>query len=156
MRVIVEYTEEVSTPFAFAFFQKIAERTLKERRFSFLQGKKISLNVIAVSESKIKKINRKYRGKDAVTDILSFGEYETRLALKKEKRKDIFLGEIFFSPAFIIKQAKHDLSDKTKEATMKEMVYIFSHGVLHLVGFDHEKEMFAIQEKMTKFFERQK
>ena len=156
MKVSLEYIEEVKIPFTKKFLREIAERTLKERHFSFLQGKKISLNVIAVSESKIKKINRKYRGKDAVTDILSFGEYETRLALKKEKRKDIFLGEIFFSPAFIIKRAKRDLSDKTKEATIKEMVYIFSHGVLHLVGFDHEKEMFAIQEKMTKFFERQK
>jgi probable rRNA maturation factor len=147
--VTLEYIEEIKTPFARNFFQKIAERTLAECRFSFLQGKKISLNTIVVSESKIKKINREYRGKDAVTDVLSFGEYETRLALEKEKRQEIFLGEIFFSPAFIIKQAKRGLSDKAKEATMKEMAYIFSHGVLHLVGFDHEEEMFAIQEKIA-------
>jgi rRNA maturation RNase YbeY len=154
MRITVEYAEEVATPFARNFFQKIAERTIVECRFSFLQRKKISLNAIAVSESKIKKINRKYRGKDAVTDILSFGEYETREALEKEKRTEIFLGEIFFCPSFIIK--RDSLLNKTKAAMMREMTYIFSHGVLHLVGFDHEEEMFAIQEKVTKFFERQK
>lgn len=156
MNVSLEYIEEIKTPFTKKFLREIAERTLEECRFSFLRGKKISLNAIAVSESKIKKINRKYRGKDKVTDILSFGEYETRLALKKEKRREIFLGEIFFSPAFIIKQAKRSLPDKTKEVIIREMAYIFSHGVLHLVGFDHEEKMFAIQEKVAKFFEKQK
>lgn len=144
--VVLEYTEEVKTPFARDFFQKIAERTLAECRFSFLREKEIRLNAIAVSENKIKKLNNEYRGKDAVTDILSFGEYETRLVLEKEKRKEIFLGEIFFSPDFIIK--RDDLLGKTKAVMMREMAYIFSHGVLHLVGFDHEEEMFAIQEKV--------
>lgn len=146
-KVVLEYIEEVKTPFAGDFFQKIAQRTLEECRFSFLRGKEIRLNAVAVSENKIKKLNRDYRGKDEITDILSFGEYETRSALEKEKRKEIFLGDIFFSPDFIIK--RDDLLGKTKAVMMREMAYIFSHGVLHLVGFDHEEEMFAIQEKIA-------
>ncbi|HCJ45705.1 MAG TPA: hypothetical protein DHV33_02200, partial [Candidatus Moranbacteria bacterium] len=31
----------------------------------------------------------------------------------------------------------------------REMTYIFSHGVLHLIGFDHEEEMFTLQEQVT-------
>lgn len=147
MDVTIEYIEEVKTPFVWDFFQKIAERTLLECRFSFLRGKEISLNAIAISENKIKKINREYCGKDAVTDILSFGEYETRSVLEKEKRKEIFLGEIFFSPDFIIK--RDALLSETKAVMMREIAYIFSHGVLHLVGFDHEEEMFAIQERVS-------
>ena len=172
----MEYIEEVKlrsqsfgtlvkTAHARDFFRKVAERTLEECRFSFLRGKEINLNAIAVSENKIRKLNRTYLGRDAVTDILSFSEYATCSALAEEKRKAIFLGEIFFCPMFIAKRAERDLSrevipviiktTKKKEAMLKwELAYIFSHGVLHLVGFDHEEEMFAIQEKVADLLEK--
>ncbi len=113
----------------------------------FLEDKEIRLNVIAVSEEKIRELNREYRGKDAVTDVLSFGEYAAREELAEETKKEIFLGELFLCSLFIKAAAKED--GVTFE---REMAYIFSHGVLHLVGFDHEEEMFAIQERVTNFF----
>lgn len=147
MRVTVEYVEEIPTPFAKEFFQKVANRTLEECHFSFLQGKIIRLNAIAIPEEKIRELNQKYRDKDAVTDILSFGEYADREALAAAADTEIFLGELFLAPDFIEAAAKED--GVTFE---REMAYIFSHGVLHLVGFDHEEEMFAIQERVTDFF----
>lgn len=144
MYVTVEYTEEVVTPFSKDFFQKIAERTLEECRLSFLQEKEISLNVVAVTPERIQELNAKYRGKESVTDVLSFGEYTGKDALEQTAEEEIFLGEIFFCPMFVEKSAKED------EVTFeREITYIFSHGVLHLVGFDHEEEMFAIQERVT-------
>jgi len=163
----LEYIEEVRTFFARNFFQKIAERTLTGRRFSFLRGKRVSLNAIAVSENKIKKLNREYRGKNTVTDILSFGEHVSQVALMKEKQDVIFLGEIFFCPKFIIRQTKSSFSREVMPVVVKagktvrinedvllkkEMAYIFSHGILHLIGFNHEKEMFGIQEKISDIF----
>lgn len=147
MHLTLEYTEEAKTPFSEKFFQTIAEKTLEECQFSFLEEKEISLNVIAVSSEKIRELNTRYRGKDSVTDVLSFGEYTDRDALEEGEEEQIFLGEIFFCPTFIENAAKED--DVTFE---REMVYIFSHGVLHLVGFDHEEEMFAIQESVTDAF----
>lgn len=144
MQVTVEYTEEVKTPFQENFFQKIALQTLEECQFSFLDEKEMSLNVVAVTPQKIQELNAKYRGKDSVTDILSFGEYADREALEQVVEDEIFLGEIFFCPTFIERAAEEDAV--TFE---REMAYVFSHGVLHLVGFDHEEEMFAIQEKVT-------
>ena len=144
MHVILEYTAEVETPFSEDFLQRVASRTLEECRFSFLQGKEISLNVVAVTPERIQELNARYRGKDSVTDILSFGEYVDRGALEQAAEEEIFLGEIFFCPTFIEKAAEED--GGTLE---REMIYIFSHGVLHLVGFDHEEEMFAIQERVT-------
>src|SRR3990167_5707500 len=123
MHVILEYTAEVETPFSEDFLQRVASRTLEECRFSFLQWKEISLNVVAVTPERIQELNARNRGNDSVTDILSFGEYVDRDALK---------------------QAEEDGG-----ALEREMIYIFSHGVLHLVGFDHEDEMFAIQERVT-------
>jgi rRNA maturation RNase YbeY len=144
MHVALEYTTEVETPFAEKFFQAIASRTLEECRFPFLQEKEISLNVVAVAEEKMQELNAKYRGKDSVTDILSFGEYADRGALEQASTDMIFLGEIFFCPTFIERAAEEDAV--TFE---REMAYVFSHGVLHLAGFDHEEEMFAIQERVT-------
>lgn len=147
MHVTLEYTEEAKTPFSESFFQSIAEKTLEKCQFSFLEGKEISLNVIAVSAEKIQELNMKYLGKDNVTDVLSFGEYADRDALEEGEEESIFLGEIFLCPTFIENSAKED--DVTFE---RELVYIFSHGVLHLAGFDHEEEMFAIQESVTDAF----
>lgn len=147
MRVILEYIAEVKTPFQEKFFQDIALRTLEECQFAFLQGKEIRLTAVSVSEEKIRELNGGFRAKDAVTDILSFGEYATRKELAEAASEEIFLGELFFCPSFIEAAATED------EVTYKrEMAYIFSHGVLHLVGFDHEEEMFAIQEKITDLF----
>lgn len=147
MHVVVDYTGEVETPFSQEFFQSIALRTLEECRFSFLEGKEISLNAIAVSAEKIQELNAEYRGKESVTDVLSFGEYTDRDVLEQIGENEIFLGEIFLCPTFIENAAKEDAV--TFE---REMVYIFSHGVLHLIGFDHEEEMFAIQERVTDAF----
>jgi probable rRNA maturation factor len=151
MRITVEYTAETKTPFQKDFFQKVAERTLAECRFSFFQDKEITLNVIAISAKKIQSLNEEYRSREAVTDVLSFAEYTDRAALEQESSEEIFLGEIFICPSFIEQAALED-----KVTVAREMVYIFSHGVLHLVGFDHEEEMFAIQEAVTDVFTGEK
>lgn len=144
MHVTLEYTEEAKTSFSESFFQMVALRALEECQFSFLDEKEISLNVVAVTPEKMRELNAKYRDKNNVTDILSFSEYVDRDDLEQVVEEDLFLGEIFFCPAFIERAAKEDLA--TFE---REMVYVFSHGVLHLVGFDHEEEMFEIQERVT-------
>lgn len=144
MHVALEYTEEAESSFTEDFFQAIAARVLEECQFSFLQEKEISLNVVAVTPEKIQKLNSKYRGKDSVTDILSFGEYAGKEALEQAVEDEIFLGEIFFCPKFIELSAEED-----RVTLERETAYVFSHGVLHLVGFDHEEEMFAIQERVT-------
>lgn len=144
MIVTLQYTGEVKTPFEEVFFQDIANRILHEAEFAFLSDKKIVLNAVAVTAEKIQKLNEAYRNKDAVTDILSFGEYIDVDVLKKETREEIFLGELFFCPEFIEKAAEED-----GIAIIHEMIYVFSHGVLHLLGFDHSDEMFAIQDRVT-------
>lgn len=147
MRVILEYTDEAVAPFTEEFFQEVASHTFEECAFPFLQGKTISLNAVAVSAEKIQELNRNYRRKDAVTDILSFGEYTDTHELAQAGEKEIFLGELFFCPAFIKAAAEED------GVTLEhEMAYIFSHGILHLLGFDHSEEMFALQDRVTDAF----
>ncbi len=147
MQVIVRYTEEVTTPFKEAFFYQVAEETLK-RCSSHVKGlqekEAVSFNVIAVSSEKIQELNKTYRQKDAVTDILSFGEYTDLKEFESDGEESVFLGELFFCQDFIAEAAKED--DVTQE---HEMTYVFSHGVLHLLGYDHSPEMFALQDAVT-------
>lgn len=145
MEVVVRYTEEVATPFEEAFFNRVAQETLKQCPLTVLQEKEeVSLNVIAVSSEKIKELNRTYLKKDAVTDILSFGEYTDTKDFESDTEKKVFLGELFFCQDFITEAAKED--GVTVE---HELVYVFSHGVLHLLGYDHSPDMFAFQDAVT-------
>lgn len=151
MEVIVRYTAEVPTTLTEVFLQRIAEETLKRCPLRTLSEKKeVSLNVVAVSEEKIQELNKTYGGKDKVTDILSFGEYADRTAVEAETAPEIFLGEIFFCQAFIAASARED--GVTEE---HEMVYVFSHGILHLLGYDHEEEMFILQDGVTESLMKQ-
>lgn len=147
MNVTLEYTEETDAPFGEEFFHGVAVRTLEECRFPFLRDKEVGLSVIAVSSEKIRELNNEYRDRDQATDILSFGEYAGQEDLAEDTAQEVFLGEIFFCPAFIAEAAAEDAV-----TLRREMAYIFSHGVLHLVGYDHEEEMFAIQERVTDAF----
>ena len=145
MDILLEYSEEVSAGLPAGFFRTVAEETLKKANLPSLLEKQVSLTAVAVSEEKIQELNREYRHKDAVTDILSFGEYADLSLLAKDDRETLSLGELYFCPAYIQKAAEED------SVTLKhEMAYIFSHGVLHLLGYDHSDEMFSIQDKVTR------
>lgn len=99
------------------------------------------VEINAISSKKIREINRIYRGKDAVTDVLSFAWNET-------DRTNTNLGQIFISYDQIKKQAKeYGISEREEFARM------LIHGLLHLVGYDHmkkedENKMFSLQEKI--------
>lgn len=79
------------------------------------------LSVALVAPSRIKEFNRRYRGKNSPTDVLSFCDKES-------------LGEIVICPAVVKSNAR-----KLKSSFRKELSKVFVHGVLHLLGYDHEK-----------------
>lgn len=151
MKVIVRYTKEVPVPLGGIFLKQVTEETLRRVPFPTLWEKTVvSLNAVAVSEEKIRELNRTYRGKDRSTDILSFGEYVDRRTLEEDVEPEIFLGEIFFCYDYIVAGARED--GVTVE---HETIYVFSHGVLHLLGYNHEKEMFTLQDKVTESLMKQ-
>ena len=151
MNVLLHLSTEVVIPFDESFFLRVAQETFRECRPALLEGKEeITLSVVAVSKEKIRELNNTYRGKDAVTDILSFSEYADTDAFQADGQKKIFLGEIFFCQDVIMEAAVEDTL--TGE---HEMIYVFSHGVLHLIGYDHSDEMFAIQDTVTESLMKQ-
>ena len=76
---------------------------------------------------------------------MSFAEYKNLAAIQEDKHRDIFLGELILCYNNIDVYAK-----KRGIKTEEEIVNVFSHGVLHLLGMRHGKKMFNIQKKVVK------
>ncbi len=90
------------------------------------------LNIVLVDNKKIQEINKEYRGKDAVTDVISFAFEEVSDVEYKDIR---FLGEIYISYERCCEQAK-----EFEHSIRRELCYLAVHGLLHLLGYDHMNE----------------
>ena len=104
-----------------------------------------------VDTETIHKLNREYRNIDRPTDVISFAfeddfEGETKVVLSPDLPRD--LGEIFICDYAAVYQAKEFCHSLKREIT-----FLFTHGLLHLLGYDHmteedEKVMFKIQDEI--------
>lgn len=140
MKLEIEVNNLTNSPMADDFFVRVAERTIVETGYDFLQEKNISISVALVSEQEMQRLNRESRQKDAVTDVLSFFEYETVEEIKSIQEENIFLGELIMCYDDIEKYAQAEKIDLEKE-----LANVFSHGVLHLLCFSHGEKMFSLQ-----------
>lgn len=143
MKLNVSINNQTKSPVKDSFFVPIVKETLSQSGYGFLAEKNISLSIALVDEKEIRRLNQIYRKIDKVTDVLSFAEYKNTAALKKAVEKDIFLGELIICYDDIKEYAKAQKLD-----LQKELVNVVSHGTLHLLGFDHGKEMFGIQNEV--------
>ena len=96
----------------------------------------ISFDILYCDGKKTHEINKEYRNKDYIADIITFAifadeEPEFRFIFDEE----INLGEIILGLDKIIESAKE--KEKTKE---EELCFLLSHGIMHLLGFDHQTE----------------
>ncbi len=102
-------------------------------------------NIVIVDNDRIREINREYRKKDAVTDVISFA-FEESDNIKYDNIR--FLGEIYISYDRCLEQAEeYGHSDE------RELCYLSIHGLLHLLGYDHieesdKKVMRALEEEI--------
>jgi len=118
---------------------RINERFLKKVAGIVLKGEKkqnFELSIALVGQKKIKELNRKYRKKNRETDVLSFGQ--------NPEAKEPVLGEVVICPEIVGKNAK-----KFGSKPEKELAFVLIHGILHLLGYEHE-ESEKEAEKMRK------
>jgi probable rRNA maturation factor len=116
----------------------LARRIIKGER------KSLNANLIFIDDAKMKKLNRRFRGRDKTTDVLSF-------PIEANGKK--VEGEIYISVPQANRQAP--LFGNNTEG---EILRLAAHGFLHLLGYDHHtgeerNEMFAREEKYLKGFE---
>lgn len=131
---------------------------LMEITFSYLGIKQnYEVDVSLVDESLIQQINRDYRGIDKITDVISFAFNDDKKESSQIKSFDVLklLGEIFICIPRAIEQAK-----EIGNTVNRELLFLFTHGLLHLLGYDHMKEedekiMFKLQDEiLDKFKEK--
>jgi probable rRNA maturation factor len=106
--------------------------------------KGFEVSVIIIGDQKIKSLNKKFRKKNQVTDVLSFSAQEGNQILPQEVD---YLGEIFICYPQVIRQAK-----KYNNSIKDEFSLLLVHGFLHLLGYDHIKQ--ADYLKMKKLEEK--
>ena len=106
---------------------------------------KAIFNIIFVSNEEIHNINREYRNTDRVTDVISFALEDNKDIVYEDFR---LLGDIY-----IAIDVAYDQAIEYNHSREREVCFLATHGILHLLGYDHmteeeEKEMFSLQEKL--------
>jgi probable rRNA maturation factor len=89
------------------------------------------LSILLVDDAIIHTLNGSYRGKDKPTDVLSF-------AMSEGEFGDVnpaMLGDVVISVPTARRQAK-----RAKREAFDEVTFLLAHGLLHLIGFDHETD----------------
>lgn len=104
-------------------------------------------SVIFCSPDQIHEINRTYRNIDRPTDVISFAmqDDQSNILIEEEENE---LGDIFINT-----QAVKDQAAQYGHSTRRESCFLFCHGLLHLMGYDHmteedEKVMFGLQKEI--------
>ena len=144
MKITLDINKKTAVPVSKKILEKIAEKTIKGTGMRFLEKKSINLSLVFLSARKIKEINRKYRKIYSTTDVLSFSNFGDEKTLEREKSESIDLGELLIDYEYIKKSAKVN-----RVGINIELAYVFSHGILHLLGIKHGKKMFALQDKIV-------
>ena len=95
-----------------------------------------ALTIVLVSDSRMRALNRTYRGKDYATDVLSFGG-ETSPGLPIQPIQPILptLGDIVIARGVAKRQAR-----AAGHPELDELRLLALHGLLHLLGYDHERD----------------
>jgi probable rRNA maturation factor len=113
------------------------------------------MGVILVDNEYIQDLNLRYRGIDQPTDVLSFAMNEevTDVPSFKNQGEPILLGDVYISVERALEQA-----ESYGHSFIRELCYLGTHGLLHLIGYDHQKpedteKMRSEEEKILRQFE---
>jgi probable rRNA maturation factor len=95
-----------------------------------------TLSLHVVTDETIRELNHEHRAKDAHTDVLSFPLHDpSGMRFVLPPGHPINLGDVVVSYPRAVEQARD-----YGHSTARELGYLVAHGVLHILGFDHEDE----------------
>jgi probable rRNA maturation factor len=91
------------------------------------------VSIWITDEAELQALNRTYRGVDRSTDVLSFGE-DTSTPFVNAPGQPRHLGDLAVSYPHVVRQA-----EEYGHSRKRELSYLVTHGLLHLLGYDHER-----------------
>ncbi len=102
---------------------------LRARKAARMKG---TVNVLVTSSSVMRSLNLRFRGKNKPTDVLSF---PSETSLNGTRSRSPFMGEIAVSADIALDNAR-----RLGHSAPVEVKVLVLHGILHLAGFDHERD----------------
>lgn len=101
----------------------------------------LSLEIMFTDEDGIRELNSRTRGVDSVTDVLSFPSLDEILG-KSLKKSDYPAdldedGNLFIGSIAICTKRAREQAEEYGHSYMRELFYLATHGVCHLLGYDH-------------------
>lgn len=139
--LIINHTQEKQWP----QYEKDFIRIMKQCEKILSITKEYSVSLIFTDAQEIHEINLRYRNMDRPTDVISFA------MLDSEDDYEMLEGENELGDIFISIDAVKAQAESYGHSIQREVCFLFTHGLLHLLGYDHmndedEKEMFSIQD----------
>lgn len=135
--IVNQVKQRIPRKFVEQWAQDLSQLLLKKKVIKKSQAE-LELTLVFLDKKPARKINFEFRGKDYATDVLSFDSVD-----------EDSLGELVLCPEVLERQAReHGLTYQ------QELGYMLLHGVLHLLGYDHEtneadaKRMFTLQDEL--------
>ena len=141
---MIEINNLTTNPVDKEFLEKVAKKVLIGEN-----KEKLELSIVLVGQARIRKLNKKYRQNYRSTDVLSF-IYRASEGSEEEEEDEVLFdhddsGEIVICLPEVKKNAK-----KFHSPLQKELAKVLIHGILHLLGYDHEKSEKAMDDEENK------
>ena len=111
-----------------------AEYAVESENLLNLDKQRCEISVTFVDLDEIHELNKQYRGVDRPTDVLSFPQFDD---LEEELPE---VGEICLGDVVICEQKAREQAEEFGHSFERELVYLFTHSVLHLLGYDHMED----------------
>jgi metalloprotein, YbeY/UPF0054 family len=145
MEIYFEEGQEVS-PEILETMKKSAARCLE---LEGVDESRTEISVSFVEAEEIKRLNAEYRQVDSVTDVLSFPQFDDMSDIPEE-------GEICLGDVVICRQRAEEQAEEFGHSFEREIIYLFTHSILHLLGYDHmtdedKSEMRAREEEVMEY-----
>lgn len=128
-------------------FERAAFTVFEEENIGY--SWEISLSFVTPEE--IQSINKRFRKKDSVTDVLSFPASDDFRFGDKNEKGEILLGDVIICVKKALSQSK-----EFGHSFKRELIFLFVHSLLHLLGYDHIKddERIEMEEKQKAIMDK--
>ena len=129
--------------------EKVVALVLEEEKIK----KNLNVYITLTNNKNIQKINAEHRNIDKPTDVLSFPMFEREEIdnLKKKDETEDILGDIIVSIEKVREQA-----EEYGHSFERELAYLVTHGMLHLLGYDHmiDEEKIVMRKREEEILEK--
>ena len=142
---MIEFTGEELPKKQLKLLQKVGKTALK---YAGQKPRKLQLCVEFVYDDEIQALNKEKRGIDSITDVLSFpnlSQQFNKTITPKLYPNDVNPenGKVMLGDIVINLNRAEEQAGSFGHSFAREIAYLMTHGILHLLGYDHEDELDA-------------